>query len=194
LPPRKNEYRTGENFVDFNFVSANLNKSIKVEFLIKGQNPQTLLNSEVVIDPVSGNYISVELPSGQTWVDEDSIVCRVKDSDNNNLLTVSLALNNVVTGIHDFEDELNEDFHLSQNYPNPFNPTTIINFNTPVESFVNLKVYDIMGREVVEIISEEKPAGNYSVTFDGSGLSSGIYFYRIQSGSYNAVRRMLLLK
>ena len=190
----KIENRAGENFVDFNFVSANPNKNITVEFLIKGQNPQTLLNSEVDIDPVSGNYISAELPSGQPWVDEDSIVCRVKDSENNNLLTVSLPLNNVVTGIRDFENELNKDFQLSQNYPNPFNPTTIINFNTPVESFVNLKVYDIMGREVADIISEEKPAGNCSVTFDGRGLTSGICFYRIQAGYYNAVRRMLLLK
>jgi hypothetical protein len=90
------------------------------------------------------------------------------------------------------------EFYLSQNYPNPFNPSTIINFKIPEASFVTLKIYDILGREVTTLVHEEKPAGTYNVKFYASsingGLSSGIYFYRLTAGNFSNVKKMLLLK
>lgn len=85
-------------------------------------------------------------------------------------------------------------FSLSQNYPNPFNPTTTIEFSVPGSVFVSLKVYDVLGREVRTLVNAVKKMGSYEVRFDASGLSSGVYFYRIQAGAYTVVKKMLLVK
>jgi hypothetical protein len=90
--------------------------------------------------------------------------------------------------------EIIQDFHLEQNCPNPFNPSTTIQFQISNSSFVNLKVYDILGREVTTLVNEENPAGSYEVNFDAGGLSSGIYFYKLQTSNYVETRKMLLLK
>ena len=102
---------------------------------------------------------------------------------------------NLVTGINDPQQEVIPDkYTLSQNYPNPFNPTTTIKFQVPNSSFVNLKVYDILGNEVATLVNEEKAAESYNVNFNASGLSSGIYFYKLQSGSFVETKKMILLK
>ncbi|MGB5288573.1 MAG: T9SS type A sorting domain-containing protein, partial [Ignavibacteriaceae bacterium] len=80
------------------------------------------------------------------------------------------------------------------NYPNPFNPSTSIHFSIPSSEFVTLKVFDMLGNEVATIINEEKPAGSYQVEFNASQLSSGIYFYTINAGSFIETRKMILLK
>jgi hypothetical protein len=85
-------------------------------------------------------------------------------------------------------------FNLLQNYPNPFNPVTKINFALPRQGFVTLKIYDITGREIQTLVNEFKPSGYFSIDFDGSTLSSGVYFYKIQSGDFVSVRRMVLIK
>jgi predicted GH43/DUF377 family glycosyl hydrolase len=85
-------------------------------------------------------------------------------------------------------------FDLSQNFPNPFNPTTVINYSVPKAGFVNITVYDLLGREVKTLVSEEKAAGNYTVQFSGSSLASGIYFYRMQAGDFMQSKKMILLK
>lgn len=83
---------------------------------------------------------------------------------------------------------------LLSNNPNPFNPTTTIHYRVPENSLVTIKVYDVLGKEVAELVNEEKPSGSYSVSFNASNLSSGIYFYTINAGKYSAVKKMLLLK
>jgi hypothetical protein len=93
-----------------------------------------------------------------------------------------------------FNPETPKQFNLSQNYPNPFNPVTKINFALPKQGFVTLKIYDITGREIQKLVSEVKQAGYYSVDFNGSSLSSGVYFYKIQSGDFISVKRMVLIK
>ncbi|MGD8306734.1 MAG: T9SS type A sorting domain-containing protein [Ignavibacteria bacterium] len=85
-------------------------------------------------------------------------------------------------------------FTLKQNYPNPFNPTTKIRYEIPKRSFVTLKVCDILGKEVVTLVSEEKIQGNYEVNFDASSLTSGIYFYQLIAGFLIETKKMVLVK
>lgn len=85
-------------------------------------------------------------------------------------------------------------FQLSQNYPNPFNPTTTISFSLPSASFVTLTVFDALGREVSSLLAEELPAGTYSRQWIASGLPSGVYYYRLQTGPFNETRRLILLR
>jgi hypothetical protein len=85
-------------------------------------------------------------------------------------------------------------FRLDQNYPNPFNPTTVVSFQLSVASDVRLVVYDILGREVKVLVNEKRAPGTYEVKFDGSGLSSGVYFYRLTAPGEFLTRKMLLLK
>ncbi len=87
-----------------------------------------------------------------------------------------------------------EEFGLLQNYPNPFNPSTVISWQLPVSSYVSLKVYDVLGNEVAELVDENKEAGFYETRFDGSTLASGIYVYRLMAGSYVSTRKMLMIK
>ena len=83
---------------------------------------------------------------------------------------------------------------LSQNYPNPFNPSTKINFDIVKPGFVSLKVFDILGKEVATLVSENLSAGSYETDFDGSNLSSGVYFYRIETNEFTQVKKMILNK
>ena len=85
-------------------------------------------------------------------------------------------------------------FSLMQNYPNPFNPTTTISWQAPAASWQILKIYDVLGKEIATLVNEERPAGSYKMSFDASDLTSGIYFYKIQIGSYIQVKKMVLLK
>jgi hypothetical protein len=85
-------------------------------------------------------------------------------------------------------------FVLNQNYPNPFNPMTTISFILPSKSFVSLKVFDLLGKEVTTIVSEEMPAGNYSRQWNANGMPSGVYFYRLQAGSYTETKKLILLR
>jgi len=104
------------------------------------------------------------------------------------------ALSEIIT---DVEADVNlspNGFNLEQNYPNPFNPSTTISFSIPTEEFVSLKVFNSLGEEVAELVNETKPAGNYSVTFDASELTSGIYFYKLSAGDFTQTKKMIYLK
>ena len=90
--------------------------------------------------------------------------------------------------------EIVNSFSLSQNYPNPFNPSTRISYEIPVSNFVTLKIFDALGKAVASLVNEKQNAGSYTVDFNGSNLSSGIYFYRINSGEFIKTRSMMLLK
>lgn len=109
--------------------------------------------------------------------------------------------NSLVTSIANQDKPITHSLVLYQNYPNPFNPNTIIKYSVPSEdgnstlaSMVVLKVYDLLGREISALVNEEKLPGNYQVTFDGSKLSSGIYFYRLTAGSFSDTKKLILLK
>jgi len=100
------------------------------------------------------------------------------------------------TGILGVEQRIGipKHYSLSQNYPNPFNPTTIIQYDVPIRSQAVLAVYDVLGRKVATLVDGEKLPGHYQITFDASSLSSGVYFYRLDAGTYHDTKKLLLLK
>jgi len=110
--------------------------------------------------------------------------------------------NSGLVGINDVTVYKNKEYHLSQNYPNPFNPITIINYELPasrqggrITNYVSLKVFDVLGNEVANLVNEKKNPGSYKVEFNGSNLSSGIYFYSLYiEGVINETKKCLLIK
>ncbi len=108
------------------------------------------------------------------------------------------ALNslNLVNQILDVKSENNfaHNFDLQQNFPNPFNPSTTIKYQIPEAGLVTLKVFNLLGEEIATLINEEKPAGSYQLQFNASRLSSGIYFYKLQAGSFTETKKMILMK
>jgi len=98
------------------------------------------------------------------------------------------------TGINQLSYVIPEKFSLSQNYPNPFNPVTNLEFGISDLGFVSLKVYDMLGKELVTLVNEKLSPGKYKVEFDGSGLPSGVYFYRLTAGEFTETKRMMLVK
>lgn len=103
-------------------------------------------------------------------------------------------LNNMAVGVDDELVSLPFDFHLSQNYPNPFNPSTSISYQIPFQSNVSIKVYDALGNLVKVLFNEEQSAGVHQVEFNADKLASGIYFYRIQAGSFAQTKKMTLMR
>jgi len=102
-------------------------------------------------------------------------------------------LSQVITSIEDEIEDLNS-FSLHQNYPNPFNPSTNLSFVIGHSSFVSLKVFDVLGKEVATLVDEFRNAGAYEINFDASDLPSGIYFYRMTAGNFTETKKMILTR
>ena len=101
----------------------------------------------------------------------------------------------MVTGIEGSkEGVIPKQFTLSQNYPNPFNPSTILNYSIPISEFVTLKLYDLLGREIETLVSEQKSPGSYKVNFNGGKLASGVYFYTLNAGKFWDTKKLILIK
>lgn len=119
---------------------------------------------------------------GVVWVGLDGSIKKVYFEGDN------------ITSVRNNENLIADKYFLSQNYPNPFNPVTKINFAIPKSGFVTLKVYDILGKEIKTLVSRELNNGSYTVDFDASKLSTGIYFYRINVNGFSDVKKMSLIK
>ena len=132
--------------------------------------------------------------------DSLSVVVFVQSSDSKYVhQSETIKYSDLVVSNDDNLNQIPEEFILGQNFPNPFNPSTTIKFSIPsVETrdrvSVQLKVYDVLGNEIATLVNEEKPAGEYEVEFDASGLTSGIYFYQLKAGSFIQTKKMVYLK
>ena len=125
-------------------------------------------------------------------VDPDNKIDEIHNDNNRGWKVLSIES---VTGIDDEDDAAAiESFSLEQNYPNPFNPATIIKFSIPENSIVQLKIFDILGREITTLINEEKPSGIYEVEFNAEQLASGVYFYQLKAGAFKETKKMMFLK
>ena len=117
------------------------------------------------------------------------------DGDTRNTSTPDIGADEfTATAVNEREGVLPSTFTLFQNYPNPFNPSTTISYQLPIQSHVTLKVFDILGREVANLVDAVQEPGYKSVQFDASGLASSVYFYRLQAGQFSAVQRLLLMR
>ena len=99
-----------------------------------------------------------------------------------------------LTSFTDVENSLPQEFELQQNYPNPFNPNTTISYSIPTDGFVNLSVYNLIGEKVAQLVNTNVRAGNHQVSFDASALTSGVYFYKIETAGFTSVKKMMVLK
>lgn len=108
--------------------------------------------------------------------------------------STDVNLNYTITDVKERSSGIPESFSLSQNYPNPFNPSTIINYDIPKVSYVTLTIFNVLGQEITKLVNGEQAAGKYSVDFNAAGLSSGIYFYKIQAGDFVGFKKMILMK
>jgi hypothetical protein len=110
---------------------------------------------------------------------------------NNNIVLKTSVTTAILEQNYDYHPT---EFNLEQNYPNPFNPSTTISWQSPVDGWQTLKVYDVLGEEIATLVNEFKHAGKYELKFNGSGLSSGIYIYKLSAGNYSASKKLILMK
>jgi len=137
---------------------------------VQGKGTTTSVNTYAFTDDVASGFYTYRLKQ----IDFDGTF---KYSS-----SVSVEVNNPVN------------FSVGQNYPNPFNPATLIKYSIPEDGMVNLTVYNMLGEKVMDLVNGNVQAGSYTVTFDGSNLNSGVYFYKLQSGNYTQTRKMILSK
>ena len=192
---------------DYSFSNFNLGyyDSAKVTKIFNGQiwlnidltsdNNGTLVQKgpDSWTDLVTLNFTSSQVSSNSalSW-DSESPYWNVYDQDNTTSWETGSFGNITLAG--EGKGLNSTTYNLSQNYPNPFNPTTMIQYNVPQRSTVNLIVYNIIGEAVRVLAEGEKEAGSYSINFKAEGLPSGVYLYRLQAGSFVQTKKMILLK
>ena len=160
----------------------------------------------ILIASVAGNSIMVSYDGGDNWSDfseglmtdwtfaglaiKEPNIWALRDYFGNAYMR---PLSDV-TSVQNNDPKIISDFILYQNYPNPFNPSTKISWQSPVDSWQTLKIYDVLSNEIATLVNEEKPAGSYEVEFNATKYTSGVYFYQLRSGSYLVTKQMMLLK
>ena len=183
--------------------SSSTSPTVKYFFKIKkiGPSAETLFlsnnnGSDTVISLRKSFLDSLATSFGLTG---DSVQCTWRASATNGLDTINsnpnlIKIRRVPVGINQISSLVPEKFELYNNYPNPFNPSTTIKFDIAKSQFVKLVVYNMLGEQVSSIVNQNLTPGSYSVDFDASSLSSGMYFYRIESQGFAQTRRMVLIK
>ena len=180
---------TGLQYIQLNapyfYWSGSGNLLVEICFNNNSWTANSNVNSSPATNMVYHNH--VDLPTGDGCVD---ITTGTVQTTRPNTCFVTQLIN----GEKNVNNNIPEKFSLSQNYPNPFNPVTKIKYTVPKNSFVTLKVFDIIGREIRTLVNEEKSPGEYIIDFDASNLPSGVYFYKIFSDKFSDVKRMILVK
>lgn len=170
---------------------------------VQGVTPQFVEAVDVTSGISTADSVASTPVFGTTVNANGSGDIAVKSNSDGSVTVFVLATNNGIgaytfnanlTAIEQHGEATPSSYVLSQNYPNPFNPTTQIDYSVPRNSFVTLKVYNVLGQEVANLFSGNLRAGSYTATFDASRLASGVYFYRIDAGSFSSVKKMVLLK
>jgi hypothetical protein len=162
---------------------------------INGNQVDTLMSRFAVAGNYQIHFIPRSIDGG--YLVPGIYLCKMKvDSQNITIFRDSIQMHlQMVTGVRENASGVQPScFRLNQNYPNPFNPMTTISFNLPSRSFVSLKVFDLLGREVAIIVSEELLAGSYFKQWNATNVSSGIYFYRLQAETSIETKKLILLK
>ncbi len=147
-----------------------------------------ITNQTIIVD-LNYNFInSNQLSNGQQVI----VWASTEGSSGN----TALQIRSMVTSPTGIDEAITvaDGFELAQNYPNPFNPTTKISFTIPVDQQVVLKVYNSLGEEIATLINSNMSKGTHTINFDANGLSSGLYFYKLESGNKLLIRKMMLLK
>lgn len=163
-------------------------------------NPQNL--SHIIVGTDLGVFESVN--SGVTWTQQNSGMANVSVADldlRGDLILFATThgrgmyrTTSAITEVQQTSSEVPASLALEQNYPNPFNPSTVIRFDLPAREFVSLRVYDVTGKQVATLVDREMQAGTYTSTFDGGGLASGVYYYRLVVGNKVESKKMVLVK
>jgi hypothetical protein len=146
---------------------------------------------------VSGQFIMPEtIPEDRLYavLDRDEQIDEIHSNNNLGYFGFNTTADVVTSNGDEIVLNTPQNFKLHNNYPNPFNPSTNINFDLPQAQDVRLEVFDLLGRRVALLVDESLAAGFHSVTFDASALTSGVYFYRIQAGSFVKTQKMMLVK
>ena len=134
-----------------------------------------------------------QLQAIERYLSHDDVVCGSLPWHKVMKYSIRCIKDSVTTDIKSEQGLINH-YELFQNYPNPFNPVTTINYQIPEFSFVTLKVFDVLGNNVVTLVEEEIQPGQHKVDFNGNGLTSGIYFYQIKVGNYIQTKKMMVIK
>jgi len=172
-------------------------------FVIAGDKQPPILTDVEQFDPYTNNWTVVDTIPGtliihSSCVYDDEIyvfggntVSIPNTSTSANVYSYKPAVSNFIAYQ---KNEILKNFYLGQNYPNPFNPITNIEFRIPKSEFVELKVYNLLGKEVSTLVSKKLNQGNHTYTFDGKNLASGIYYYQLTAGEFREVKKMILLR
>jgi len=193
LLPANNDTIRSQNPIQFRWTkTANLNNDPHwYQVRLRGAGIDTTWKAA---DSLSQFAATPRLQSGQSY--RWDVTVRDEWNTTTSIDSFRLVYEPSATGVDGRETPV--EFELSQNYPNPFNPTTTITFSIPLSverlHATSLRVYDVLGREVATLVNETLPAGVYVRTLNASNLASGVYFYRLQSGSFITTRRMTLLR
>ena len=162
-----------------------------------------LINSKDVIYKSSLFGVFYSTDDGDTWLPIDGIqsVAKFLAFDNDDYLyagtetgTVYRSNKSTITNVLEYKLRIPNAFNLFQNYPNPFNPTTTITYSIPTNSFVTLKIYNLLGSEIATLVNEEKNYGTYKVNWNAQNIPSGVYFYKMQAGNFSETKKLILLK
>lgn len=169
-------------------------------------NPGTV-NTKLIIGTIEGNPIEFyciditrtstlpdscnHLTQNYTFTDRNLVsgkyIDSLKQGDFNRNFEYHNLMNKVEAGVP-------SKFELSQNYPNPFNPSTTINFEMPIDGFVSLKIFNSCGKEITTLVNESRVSGYHSVKFDATNMSSGIYYYKLETNNFSKVMKMAFIK
>jgi len=200
-------YKTNDGGLTWNEINNGLDNSnwdINT-ILINPKNSDELF---IGVGSTENKLIFRTLNGGNSWFEFDN---GLPDSSHVTSIRIDTTNYNLYAGINASDDSSGiytyklishssldpptpNSFILYQNYPNPFNPSTKINFEVPNTSLVSLKIYDVLGREINELVNEFKPEGKYEIIFDESGLPSGVYFYQLKTKDFVSTKKMILLR